>query len=73
VTVWRRNRQRRFAARRSAERMVDREEQLARVICAAIHYGGCTCAENATADSCSKMKWAAKRALRFLGEEGAQP
>jgi hypothetical protein len=72
VTLWRRNRQRRLAARKSAERTLDREEQLAREICAAIHYGGCTCAHSAAADSCSKMKWAAKRALRFLGEAGAR-
>lgn len=71
MTIWRRNRQRRLAARRIAERALDREEALAREICAAIHYGGCTCAESAAADSFSKMKWAAKRAIRFLDEEGA--
>lgn len=70
MTVWRRNRQRRLAARKIAERVLDREEGLAREICAAIHYAGCTCAESAAADSCAKMKWAAKRALRFLGEDG---
>ncbi|MFC5421988.1 hypothetical protein ACFPOB_20710 [Bosea eneae] len=71
MTIWRRNRQRRLATRRIAERVLDREERLAREICAAIHYGGCTCAQNAAADSCGKMKWAAKRAIRFLHGEGA--
>ena len=51
--------------------MLDREEALAREICAAIHYSGCSCHDNAAADSCGKMKWAAKRAIRFLEEEGA--
>lgn len=73
MTAWRRSRQRRLAGRRTAERVLDREEALAREICAAIHYSGCTCRENATADSCSKMKWAAQRAIRFLAEQGPQP
>jgi hypothetical protein len=73
MTVWRRNRQRRLAGRKSAERALDREERLAREICAAIHYSGCTCEQNTAADSCSKMKWAAKRAIRFFDEEGPQP
>ena len=72
MTAWRRARQRRLAARKSAERMLDREEALAREICAAIHYSGCSCHDNAAADSCGKMKWAAKRAIRFLEEEGAR-
>lgn len=51
---------------RPAYRSLTREQELAIVICAAVHHGGCAC-DQAAAGPCSKMVWAAGRAMKFLG------
>jgi len=54
---------------RPAYRTLTREQELAIVICAAVHHGGCAC-DQAAAGPCSKMVWAAGRAMKFLGALG---
>lgn len=54
---------------RPAYRSLTREQELAIVICGAVHHGGCAC-DQAAAGPCSKMMWAAGRAMKFLGVPG---
>lgn len=55
-------------------RTLTREQELAVVICSALHDTGCTCDMNRQ-PLCSKMVWAAKRALRHLDlpADGQEP
>ena len=49
-----------------SHRSLTREQELAHVICAAINEFGCSC-DQAGAEPCAKLVWAAKRAMRHLG------
>lgn len=54
---------------RPAYRTLTREQELAIIICGAVHHSGCAC-EQAASGPCAKMVWAAGRAIKFLGVAG---
>lgn len=53
--------------RRPTHRTLSREDELAFVICKAVHDAGCAC-ERGSPETCSKMLWAAKRVERHIAE-----